>query len=142
MKIHIVQRNDSFQTIANKYGVSVQDLIGMNTHINHLTGLVPGLKVKVPSQQRKEEPTVDQHIQKYYPNLEPAAVQPQVEAKPEQKPQPSVQPVVPIPVQTVTQVPVETKPQQEEVIPIPLKPFPGFEEKPTKPNDGVKVTDT
>lgn len=53
MKIHIVQRNDTFQSIAEKYNVSVQDLIGMNTHINHLAGLVPGLKVKVPSPVRK-----------------------------------------------------------------------------------------
>ena len=39
MKIHIVQRNDTFDSIAEKYNVSVQDLIGMNTHINHLTPL-------------------------------------------------------------------------------------------------------
>ena len=70
MKIHIVQRNDTFQSIAEKYNVSVQDLIGMNTHINHLAGLVPGLKVKVPSPVRKDESNVAQHIQKYYPNLD------------------------------------------------------------------------
>ena len=53
MKIHIVQRNDTFESIARKYDVSIQDLVGMNTHINPQAGLVPGLKVKVPSHVRK-----------------------------------------------------------------------------------------
>ena len=70
MKIHIVQRNDTFESIARKYDVSIQDLVGMNTHINPQAGLVPGLKVKVPSPVRKEESNVAQHIQKYYPNLD------------------------------------------------------------------------
>ena len=74
MKIHIVQRNDTFDSIAEKYNVSVQDLIGMNTHINHLTPLVPGLKVKVPSPVRKDEPNVAQNIQKYYPNLDKESI--------------------------------------------------------------------
>ena len=29
MKIHIVQRNDTFESIARKYDVSIQDLVGM-----------------------------------------------------------------------------------------------------------------
>ena len=134
MKIHIVQRNDTFQSIAEKYNVSVQDLIGMNTHINHLAGLVPGLKVKVPSPVRKEESNVAQHIQKYYPNLDTNPI----ELKPTQAP--VVEAVV---VQNVQQSQVQVSPahqevtQKEEVKPIPLKPL--KEETPTAPNDGVKV---
>lgn len=134
MKIHIVQRNDTFQSIAEKYNVSVQDLIGMNTHINHLTGLVPGLKVKVPSPVRKEESNVAQHIQKYYPNLDTNPI----ELKPTNAP--AAEPVV-IPTVQETKVEVEQPVQEvakkEEVKPIPLKPL--NEEEPTGPNDGVKV---
>ncbi len=163
MKIHIVQRDDTFESIAERYSVSVQDLIGMNTHINHLAPLVPGLKVKVPSPARKEAPNVAQHIQKYYPNIdtetidlqtastaEPVAVKkvqpiPAVK-KVEQMETVTSQPAV-IQSQVVTPQPVVinqevTTPQPtkvEEVIPIPLKPLPN-EQPATAPNDGVKVT--
>lgn len=162
MKIHIVQRDDTFESIAERYSVSVQDLIGMNTHINHLAPLVPGLKVKVPSPARKEAPNVAQHIQKYYPNIdtetidlqtastaEPVAVKkvqpiPAVK-KVEQMETVTSQPAV-IQSQVVTPQPVVinqevTTPQPtkvEEVIPIPLKPLPN-EQPATAPNDGVKV---
>lgn len=128
MKIHIVQREDTFQSIANKYGVSLQDLIGMNTHINHLSGLVPGLKVKVPQVPRKDEPTVDQHIQKYYPNLdaEPTVTHGSTTGV-VVKPAPAVVP-------TPTKAPVATN---EEVIPIPLKPMPKVSEPYGQPNDLV-----
>ena len=163
MKIHIVQRDDTFESIAERYSVSVQDLILMNTHINHLAPLVPGLKVKVPSPARKEAPNVAQHIQKYYPNIdtetidlqtastaEPVAVKkvqpiPAVK-KVEQMETVTSQPAV-IQSQVVTPQPVVinqevTTPQPtkvEEVIPIPLKPLPN-EQPATAPNDGVKVT--
>ncbi|HAX72683.1 MAG TPA: LysM domain-containing protein [Firmicutes bacterium] len=132
MKIHIVQREDTFQSIANKYGVSLQDLIGMNTHINHLSGLVPGLKVKVPQVPRKDEPTVDQHIQKYYPNLD---VEPTVTHGSTTgaviKPKPAVVPApAPVPTQVVTK-------EEEEVIPIPLKPMPTDSQPYGQPNDVV-----
>ena len=134
MKIHIVQRNDTFQSIAEKYNVSVQDLIGMNTHINHLAGLVPGLKVKVPSPVRKDESNVAQHIQKYYPNLDtnPVELKTITTVEPEPvvvKQQEQVKKVQPVPVQV-----------KEEAIPIPLKPMQS--EVPTKPNDEVKVGGT
>ena len=162
MKIHIVQRNDTFQSIAEKYNVSVQDLIGMNTHINHLTGLVPGLKVKVPSPARKEESNVAQHIQKYYPNLdtspielktvttvEPEPVVVKQEAPIVQQVQQveqvqQVQQAQPAPVQQVQQAqqvqqptPTQVTKVKEEAIPVPLKPI--QTEVPIQPNDGVKV---
>lgn len=121
MKIHIVQRNDTFESIANKYDVSVQDLIGMNTHINQLAGLVPGLKVKVPESSRKEEANVAQHIQKYYPNLDMS------------------------PVELKTATTAETKAHkppfsaEDEAVPIPMKPLPNETAKPSHPNDGVKI---
>lgn len=163
MKIHIVQRDDTFKTIAEKYSVSVQDLIGMNTHINHLAPLVPGLKVKVPSPARKEAPNVAQHIQKYYPNIDTETIDLQTASTAEPATVKKVQPIPvvkkveqtevvapqPVVVQTQVETPqtvvtqTEVTPPQpvktEEVIPVPLKPFPN-EEPATGPNDGIKVT--
>ena len=122
MKIHIVQRSDTFESIAKRYGISVQDLIGTNTHINYASGLVPGLKVKIPIPPRQEEPMVDQHIQKYYPSIDMQTNY--VQAATLEQPKPvTVQPV-----QEVTTI-------KEEVMTVPLKPI--SEVMPTKPNDGV-----
>lgn len=168
MKIHIVQRNDTFDSIAEKYKVSVQDLIGMNTHINHLTPLVPGLKVKVPSPIRKDEPNVAQNIQKYYPNIDKESINLQTASTAE----PVVKNTAPVQkvavteshvitetpkttTTTVTQKPVEnmttlvtTTPAttitkvEEEAVTIPLKQVQTQTEKVSAPNDGVKVATT
>ena len=129
MKIHIVQRNDTFESIAGKYDVSVQDLVGMNTHINPQAGLVPGLKVKVPSSARKEESNVTQHIQKYYPNLDTNPIELKTVTTVEPEPV-VVKQEVAKPTPQVTEV-------KEEVVPVPLKPI--QTETPTQPNDGVKL---
>ena len=136
MKIHIVQRNDTFQSIAEKYNVSVQDLIGMNTHINHLTGLVPGLKVKVPSPDRKEESNVAQHIQKYYPNLDTSPIELKTVTTVEPEPV-VVKQEAPIVQQVQQPTPTQVTKVKEEAIPVPLKPI--QTEVPIQPNDGVKV---
>ena len=136
MKIHIVQRNDTFQSIAEKYNVSVQDLIGMNTHINHLTGLVPGLKVKVPSPARKEESNVAQHIQKYYPNLDTSPIELKTVTTVEPEPV-VVKQEAPIVQQVQQPTPTQGTKVKEEAIPVPLKPI--QTEVPIQPNDGVKV---
>lgn len=140
MKIHIVQRDDTFESIADKYSVSVQDLVGMNTHINHLTPLVSGLKVKVPSPARKEAPNVAQHIQKYYPNIDTETIDLQTASTVEPvtakkvQPVPVVKKVVPtetviqqataIPTQAVEQqvtvIPTQTVTQQAAVQPVPV----------------------
>lgn len=167
MKIHIVQRNDTFDSIAEKYNVSVQDLIGMNTHINHLTPLVPGLKVKVPSPVRKDEPSVAQNIQKYYPNIDQETINLQtastaesvgVKTTPVQKvevteshmlsEQPQITTKVaqkPVENMTafVTEEPVKKSTNAyEEVTTIPLKQVQTQAEEIKAPNDGVKVTST
>ena len=70
MKIHITKQGDSLEIIANKYSVSKQDLIGINSHINPSSSLIPGLKLKIPENAiRKDLPNQD-HIQKYYPNID------------------------------------------------------------------------
>ena len=163
MKIHIVQRNDTFESVAEKYNVSVQDLIGMNTHINHLTPLVPGLKIKVPSPVRKDEPNVTQNIQKYYPNLNQDTINLQtastaetteVKTTPVQKvevteshilseqPQVKQKPVENM-TALATEVPVKTSTNvYEEATTIPLKQVQTESQEIKAPNDGVKLKST
>ncbi len=124
MKFHIVQRNDTFESIAKRYGISVQDLVGTNTHINYASGLVPGLKVKIPIPPRKDEPMVDQHIQKYYPSIDMQTNY--VQAATIEAPM--------MPSHTVQAQPVATP--VEVVTPVPLKPV---SSPPTKPNETIKV---
>lgn len=49
MKIHIVQKGDTFYKIAKKYGVDVEQLKSMNTQIPNMEMLLPGMKVKIPT---------------------------------------------------------------------------------------------
>lgn len=74
MKVHIAKRNETFESIAQQYGVSLQDLIGMNTHINYLAGLVPGLKIKLPDINRKDGLTFQEKVQTHFPKVDTAAI--------------------------------------------------------------------
>ncbi|MCL1950637.1 MAG: LysM peptidoglycan-binding domain-containing protein [Turicibacter sp.] len=74
MKVHIAKRNDTFESIAHQYGVSLQDLIGMNTHINYLAGLVPGLKIKLPDINRKDGLSFEEKVQTHFPKVDTQAV--------------------------------------------------------------------
>ncbi|MEC0283738.1 LysM peptidoglycan-binding domain-containing protein [Terribacillus saccharophilus] len=49
MKIHIVQKGDTMWSIARKYGVSFDELRGLNGHIREPELAVPGMKLKIPS---------------------------------------------------------------------------------------------
>ena len=74
MKIHITKQGDTLGTVASKHGVSQQDLLGVNTHINPTSDLIPGLKLKIPEATvRKEDASSMGHISQFYPNLEPSA---------------------------------------------------------------------
>ena len=68
MKIHITKQGETVETVAGKYAVSTQDLIGINPHINMTSDLVPGLKLKIPDVARTDK--TNDNIEKYYPNLE------------------------------------------------------------------------
>ena len=74
MRVHIVKRNDTFESIAQHYGISLQDLIGMNTHINYLAGLVPGLKIKLPDTNRKGGLSFQEKVQTHFPKVDTQAV--------------------------------------------------------------------
>ncbi|MGP4071395.1 LysM peptidoglycan-binding domain-containing protein [Piscibacillus sp. B03] len=48
MRIHVVQKGETFNSIAQKYNLSVDELVGMNRHLDHSNELMPKMKVKVP----------------------------------------------------------------------------------------------
>lgn len=49
MKYHIIKENDSLKSLADKYGVSVDDLVEIN--FNEVFGL--GKKIKIPEKRDK-----------------------------------------------------------------------------------------
>ncbi|WP_305852471.1 SafA/ExsA family spore coat assembly protein [Gracilibacillus caseinilyticus] len=49
MKIHIVQKDESLWTIAQKYGVSLDAVIAANPQISNPDMIMPGMKIKVPT---------------------------------------------------------------------------------------------
>ncbi|GGE42759.1 hypothetical protein GCM10011391_21970 [Pullulanibacillus camelliae] len=49
MKIYIVQLGDSLYKIAQKHGVSLEDLKKINTQLTDPDNIKPGMKIKVPS---------------------------------------------------------------------------------------------
>ncbi|CAN2247844.1 morphogenetic protein associated with SpoVID (inner coat morphogenesis) [Bacillus subtilis] len=50
MKIHIVQKGDSLWKIAEKYGVDVDEVKKLNTQLSSPDSIMPGMKIKVPSE--------------------------------------------------------------------------------------------
>ncbi|MCL2558862.1 MAG: LysM peptidoglycan-binding domain-containing protein [Turicibacter sp.] len=72
MKIHITKQGETIEEVAGQYSVSQQDLIGINPHINLTSNLVSGLKLKIPDVIRAKSSQANEHIEKFYPNLENA----------------------------------------------------------------------
>jgi len=66
MKIHITKQGETVEKIATLYGVSKQDLTGINPHINHSSELVPGLKLKIPDSATVPK---NESISKFFPSL-------------------------------------------------------------------------
>ncbi|WP_050181244.1 LysM peptidoglycan-binding domain-containing protein [Domibacillus robiginosus] len=48
MKIHIVQRGDTLWSIAEKHGVSFEEVQKLNAHLANPDMIVPGMKIKLP----------------------------------------------------------------------------------------------
>ncbi|MCC9022276.1 spore coat assembly protein SafA [Bacillus nakamurai] len=73
MKIHIVQKGDSLWKIAEKYGVDFEEIKKLNTQLSNPDLIMPGMKIKVPSEAvpvRKEPkahfgPSVQKHEHPY-----------------------------------------------------------------------------
>lgn len=52
MKIHIVQKGDTLWSIAEKYGVDFEQLKSVNVHISSPDMIMPGMKIKVPTEDK------------------------------------------------------------------------------------------
>ncbi len=49
MKIHIVQKTDTLQSIITMYQISKEEIEKENPHISDIQQLIPGMKLKIPS---------------------------------------------------------------------------------------------
>ena len=65
MKIQITKKGDTIEKIANKFAISIQDLIDFNPHINLTVDLTPGIKLIIPPTKG-----VDSQIKRSYSNLD------------------------------------------------------------------------
>ncbi|WP_346216407.1 SafA/ExsA family spore coat assembly protein [Caldifermentibacillus hisashii] len=73
MRIHIVQKGDTLWKIAQKYGVDFNQLKSMNTHLSNPDQIMPGMKIKVPTNSgmvKKEMPVKEVPINKEAPITE------------------------------------------------------------------------
>ncbi len=53
MRIHIVQKGDILFDIAEKYGVSLDDIISMNPQLSSPDMIMPGMKIKIPTESKQ-----------------------------------------------------------------------------------------
>jgi len=73
VRIHIVQKGDTLWKIAQKYGVDFNQLKSMNTHLSNPDQIMPGMKIKVPTNTgmvKKEMPVKEVPIKKEAPITE------------------------------------------------------------------------
>ena len=62
MKIHIVKQGDSLYSIAQKYGVSLEDVLKANPDISNPDAIDVGMKVKIPTRPKSTFGVIHQHI--------------------------------------------------------------------------------
>ncbi|MDA1477426.1 SafA/ExsA family spore coat assembly protein [Bacillus changyiensis] len=103
MKIHIVQKGDTLENIAQKYEVDFKELKSLNSQLSNPDLIMPGMKIKVPSEavpvkkeeqvnMRKEFPKPPQHP---FADEKPISTVDIEDTKPKEKP--SVPYVPPVP---------------------------------------------
>ncbi|WP_369417953.1 LysM peptidoglycan-binding domain-containing protein [Cohnella mopanensis] len=62
MKIHMVKQGDSLYSIAQKYGVSLEDIVKANPDISNPDAIEVGMKVKVPSHPQTTLEVIHHHV--------------------------------------------------------------------------------
>ncbi|WP_281417506.1 SafA/ExsA family spore coat assembly protein [Lentibacillus saliphilus] len=82
LKIHVVQKGDTLWEIAEKYGVSYEELKQLNTQLSNPDMIMPGMKIKVPSSSKAVKT-------KQMTKIEPSAKKPYKPMSP--KPMPVIQ---------------------------------------------------
>ncbi|MFO6496485.1 MULTISPECIES: SafA/ExsA family spore coat assembly protein [Bacillus] len=68
MKIHIVQKGDTLEKIAERYEVDFQELKKLNSQLSNPDLIMPGMKIKVPSGgvpvKKEEQPSIRKEFPK------------------------------------------------------------------------------
>lgn len=66
LKIHIVQKGDTLWEIAKQYGVDIEELKELNSHLSSPDMIMPGMKIKIPSssKQVKTKPVPKEEVSK------------------------------------------------------------------------------
>ncbi|QMV43824.1 LysM peptidoglycan-binding domain-containing protein [Cohnella cholangitidis] len=64
MKIHMVKQGDSLYSIAQKYGVTLEDIVKANPDISNPDAIEVGMKVKVPSRPQTTAEVIHHHVVK------------------------------------------------------------------------------
>ncbi|KIL46122.1 SafA/ExsA family spore coat assembly protein [Jeotgalibacillus campisalis] len=89
MKIHVVQKGDTLWNIAKKYNVSFEELKAANTQLSNPDMIMPGMKIKVPSNSKaKKEVVVKETVVK-----ESVVEHPYMDQKPKMQYQPMPMPI-------------------------------------------------
>ncbi|WP_175615118.1 LysM peptidoglycan-binding domain-containing protein [Piscibacillus halophilus] len=74
MRIHVVQKGETFESIAKKYHISVDELVNMNRHLDYSNDPLPKMKVKVPmvvEEKPSEEPILSVSDKRMAPPHDP-----------------------------------------------------------------------
>ena len=72
MIIHIVRPNETIESIAKAYNLSVNEIISINPHFRSWEHLAPGAKLRIPEIPeyiQDEIDEVDPFIEDYYPKI-------------------------------------------------------------------------
>ncbi len=64
MKIHIVKKGDSLFSIAQKYNVSLEEVLQLNPSITNPDVIEVGMKVKIPTSKPGDMEIMHQHVVK------------------------------------------------------------------------------
>ncbi|SHN09126.1 SafA/ExsA family spore coat assembly protein [Gracilibacillus kekensis] len=92
MKIHIVQKDETLWKIAQKYGVSLENVIAANPQISNPEMIMPGMKIKIPTaSDSKQQPAPGNKKQQVAPTPSPTAKKEKKEVKPPNQILPSIE---------------------------------------------------
>lgn len=136
MKIHIVQRGDTLWSIAEKNGVSFEEVQKLNAHLANPDMIVPGMKIKLPDTAMTMEKGHP------YANNKPLACPPLMEEVKEMENEMKAEPELTMPENWMAEPAPAPMPQMEQMPstpPVPSMPqmpqqMPQMEQMPQMPS--------
>ncbi|WP_162297853.1 LysM peptidoglycan-binding domain-containing protein [Halalkalibacillus sediminis] len=64
MKIHVVKKNETLASVAEKYDITLDEILGMNQQISSPESLMAGMKLKVPNKEVQLEPVISSNSER------------------------------------------------------------------------------